>query len=123
MLRSRLLDMVIGDWDRHFGQWDFGTTDTGVGKLYFPIPKDRDQAFFNSNGLLARAVSLSAMPYLQGFKKDYPNLIWFNWEERDFDRFFMNNLDEEKWQSIVKKFQQNMNDSVIADAVRKLPPN
>jgi hypothetical protein len=122
MLRSRLLDMVIGDWDRHFGQWDFGTTDTGVGKLYFPIPKDRDQAFFNSNGLLAKAVSLSAMPYLQGFKKNYPNLIWFNWEERDFDRFFMNNLDKEKWQSIIKEFQQNMNDSVIADAVKKLPP-
>ena len=122
MLQSRLLDMVIGDWDRHFGQWDFGTRDTGVGKLYFPIPKDRDQAFFNSNGLLAKAVSLSAMPYLQGFKKGYPNLIWFNWEERDFDRIFMNNLDQEKWQSIIKEFQQNMNDSVIADAVKKLPP-
>ena len=88
VLRSRLLDMMIGDWDRHFDQWEFGTRDTGVGKLYFPIPKDRDQAFFNSDGLLAKAVSLSAMPYLQGFKKDYPNIIWFNWEERDFDRIF-----------------------------------
>ncbi|MEO8721276.1 MAG: BamA/TamA family outer membrane protein [Ginsengibacter sp.] len=122
VLRSRLLDMVIGDWDRHFGQWDFGTADTGVGKLYFPIPKDRDQAFFNSNGILAKVVSLSAMPYLQGFKKDYPNLIWFNWEERDFDRLFMNNLDQEKWQEIIKQFQHNLTDSVIATAVKKLPP-
>jgi len=122
VLRSRLLDMVIGDWDRHFGQWDFGTRDTGVGKLYFPIPKDRDQAFFNSDGLLAKAVSLSAMPYLQGFKKDYPNLNWFNWEERDFDRLFMNNIDEQKWSDIIKKFQSNLNDSVIAKAVKKFPP-
>lgn len=122
MLRSRLLDMVIGDWDRHFGQWDFGTTDTGVGKLYFPIPKDRDQAFFNSNGLLAKAVSLSAMPYLQGFKRHYPNLIWFNWEERDFDRIFMNSLDQQQWEKIIKQFQQGMNDTVIAHAVKKFPP-
>jgi hypothetical protein len=122
VLRSRLLDMVIGDWDRHFGQWKFGIADTGVGKLYFPVPKDRDQAFFNSNGLLARGVSLAALPYLQGFKKTYPNIKWFNWEERDFDRIFMNNLDAEKWKQIIMQFQQNVNDSVIATAVKRLPP-
>ena len=122
VLRSRLLDMVIGDWDRHFGQWKFGIADTGVGKLYFPVPKDRDQAFFNSNGLLARGVSLAALPYLQGFKKTYPNIKWFNWEERDFDRIFMNNLDAEKWKQIIMQFQQNVNDSVIETAVKRLPP-
>ena len=122
VLRARLLDMVIGDWDRHFGQWKFGTNDTGVGKLYFPIPKDRDQAFFNSNGLLARGISLAALPYLQGFKRDYPNIKWFNWEERDFDRIFMNNLDAKKWQENIEQFQHNVNDSVIALAVKGLPP-
>ncbi|MGN6249282.1 MAG: BamA/TamA family outer membrane protein [Ginsengibacter sp.] len=122
VLRARLFDMVIGDWDRHFGQWDFGKTDTGVGKLYFPIPKDRDQAFFNSDGLLAKAVSLSAIPYLQGFKKNYPNINWFNWEERDFDRFFMNNLDEPTWKNTISDFQKNLSDSVIDTALKRLPP-
>ena len=122
VLRARLLDMIIGDWDRHFGQWDFGTRDTGVGKLYFPIPKDRDQAFFNSNGLLAKAVSLSAMPYLQGFKKNYPNIKWFNWEERDFDRIFMNNLDANAWEKTIKMFQANLSDSLIKKAVKRFPP-
>ncbi len=122
VLRARLLDMTIGDWDRHFDQWKFGTNDTGVGKLYFPVPKDRDQAFFNSNGLLAKGVSLAALPYLQGFKKNYPNIKWFNWEERDFDRIFMNNLDADKWKEIIRTFQQNLNDSLIDSAVKKLPP-
>ena len=122
VLRARLLDMLIGDWDRHFNQWKFGTNDTGVGKLYYPIPKDRDQAFFNSNGLLVRAISLAALPYLQGFKKNYPDIKWFNWEERDFDRIFMNNLDAEKWKRIISQFQQNVNDSVIEEAVKRLPP-
>ncbi|MDQ2720570.1 MAG: metallophosphoesterase [Bacteroidota bacterium] len=122
VLRARLLDMTIGDWDRHFDQWKFGTNDTGTGKLYYPIPKDRDQAFFNSYGLLARAVSIAALPYLQGFKKHYPNIKWFNWEERDFDRIFMNNLDREKWKRIINQFQQDINDSVINNAVKGLPP-
>ena len=122
VLRARLLDMVIGDWDRHFAQWKFGTNDTGVGKLYFPVPKDRDQAFFNSNGLLAKVVSLAALPYLQGFKKKYPSIKWFNWEERDFDRIFMNNLDAERWKNIISTFQNNVNDSVISEAVKRMPP-
>ncbi|MCY7292573.1 MAG: metallophosphoesterase [Ferruginibacter sp.] len=51
VLKARLLDMLIGDFDRHADQWRWGTKDTGKGKVYYPVPKDRDQAFFNSNGL------------------------------------------------------------------------
>jgi hypothetical protein len=122
VLRARLIDMTIGDWDRHFDQWDFATKDTGAGKLYYPLPKDRDQAFFNSEGLLAKGVSLAALPYLQGFKKKYPDIKWFNWEERDFDRIFMNNLDGHKWKRIITQFQQDINDSVVMAAVKSLPP-
>ncbi len=103
VLRARLLDMMIGDWDRHFDQWRFGTTDTGVGKLYFPIPRDRDQAFFYSDGLFIKSVSIAALPYLQGFRKHYPNIKWFNWEERNFDRLFMNNLDEPTWKRYYQR--------------------
>ena len=122
VLRARLLDMVIGDWDRHFDQWKFGARDTGVGKLYFPVPRDRDQAFFNSNGVMVKILSFYALRYLQGFKKKYPDINWFNWEERDFDRIFMNNLDEGKWKKIINQFQHDVTDSVIEQAVRRLPP-
>ncbi len=57
ILRARLLDMMIGDWDRHFDQWRFGILDTGVGKLYYPIPRDRDNAFFYSDGLFVKSLS------------------------------------------------------------------
>ena len=53
-LRARLLDFLIADWDRHFDQWRFGEKDTGKGKLYYPIPRDRDQAFSYSDGLLVK---------------------------------------------------------------------
>jgi hypothetical protein len=122
VLRARLLDIMIGDWDRHFDQWRFGTNDTGVGKLYYPIPRDRDQAFFYSDGFFVKSLSIAALPYLQGFRKKIPNIKWFNWEERDFDRLFMNNLDGNTWKRIIKKFQADETDSVIHDAVKKFPP-
>ncbi|MEO8414515.1 MAG: BamA/TamA family outer membrane protein [Ginsengibacter sp.] len=122
VLRARLLDMMIGDWDRHFDQWRFGTSDTGAGKLYYPIPRDRDQAFFYSDGLFIKSLSIAALPYLQGFRKRFPDIKWFNWEERNFDRLFMNNLDKNAWKRIIAKFQASETDAVIRDAVQELPP-
>ncbi len=45
VLKARLLDMFIMDFDRHEDQWRWNTKDTGTGKLYYPLPRDRDQAF------------------------------------------------------------------------------
>lgn len=122
VLNARLLDIVIGDWDRHADQWKWGTADTGIGKLYYPIPKDRDQAFFNSNGLLVWYMSRNNIPFLKGFKKNIRDIEGFNFEERDFDRFFMNNLDEETWKRITVNFQHQLTDEVIHKSVTKFPP-
>jgi hypothetical protein len=121
-LRSRLLDNVIGDWDRHFDQWKWGTRDTGKGKLYYPVPRDRDQAFFNSEGLLLNYLSTNQLKYLQGFNKGFYSIKWLNWEARDQDRFFMNLLNENDWKSVISTFQQKLTDHVIDSSVKQLPP-
>ncbi len=121
VLTARLLDMLIGDFDRHADQWKWGTSDTGLGKLYYPIPKDRDQAFFNSDGLLLRFLSRKQMPFLQGFKKTIPDINGLNYVARDFDRFFLNNLDEAAWKNITETFQQNITNYAILKAVTKFP--
>ena len=46
VLKARLLDNFVMDFDRHEDQWQWATRDTGKGKLYYPIPRDHDQAFF-----------------------------------------------------------------------------
>lgn len=121
VLTARLLDILIGDWDRHAGQWEWGTTDTGVGKLYFPIPRDRNQAFANPDGFLIDKVSKRLMPFLQGFESKIEHIKKFNYQTRDFDRFFMNHLDEKAWETITKEFQRKMTDTVIENAVKKFP--
>lgn len=121
VLKARMLDMFIGDFDRHADQWRWGTKDTGKGKVYYPVPKDRDQAYFNSNGLLLKYLSNNAMPFLQGFKKEIKNVKGFNYVAKDFDRTFLNQLSKEQWKQISDSFVYKMTDDVIKNAASKYP--
>ena len=121
VLKARLLDMMIGDFDRHFDQWKWIEADTGKGKIYFPEPRDRDQAFFRSNGFLVKAVSWRLMPFLKGFKKQIKDIKYWNMVAKDFDRLFMNNLNAATWKRITKNFVEALPDTIIKQAVHKLP--
>jgi hypothetical protein len=121
VLKARLLDMVIGDFDRHLDQWKWGGIDTGRGRLYYPIPRDRDQAFFNSNGLLMKLASKRFLPFLQGFKRYYPNINWLGYSARDLDRIFLNNLDGLAWQTAITEVQTQLTDTAIAQSVAMMP--
>jgi hypothetical protein len=122
VLRARLLDIVLGDFDRHFDQWKWGTSDTGKGKVYYPIPRDRDQALFRSDGFLLRAISGRAMPFLKGFRKDIPKVNWLGYTARDFDRIFLTDLTANEWKNTIAEVQQKLSDTVIKEAVTHLPP-
>ena len=121
VLKARLLDMLVGDFDRHADQWKWGTQDTGIGKLYIAVPRDRDQAFFNSDGLLLKYLSRQRMRFLQGFKKNITDLNGLNFVARDFDRFFLNGIEENTWKSVTDSFIYKLNDRVIDEAVTKYP--
>lgn len=122
VLKARLLDFVTADFDRHFDQWRWGINDTGKGKTYYPIPRDRDQAFFNSDGAVLKFVSGKAMPFLKGFRYNIPKVKWLGYSARDFDRIFLTDLDRFEWEKTIDEFRKNLNDSVIREAVKKLPP-
>ena len=121
VLRARLLDMVVADFDRHFDQWKWGIVDSGKGKVYYPIARDRDQAFFNSDGMLLKIVSQRRVPFLRGFKPNMPAIDWLNWSARDFDRIFLNKLDRDTWQQTIRYVQEKLTDSVLSTSVHRLP--
>ena len=122
VLRARLLDIVTGDFDRHFDQWRWGTIDTGKGKIYYPIPRDRDQAYFYSDGAILKLLSGRTLPFLKGFRSTIPKVNWLGYTARDFDRLFLTDLDEGEWKKTITDFQQNLSDSVIRSAIKKMPP-
>ncbi|MEO6611514.1 MAG: BamA/TamA family outer membrane protein [Chitinophagaceae bacterium] len=122
VLRARLLDIVTGDFDRNLDQWRWGVSDTGKGKIYYPIPRDRDQAFFYSDGRMLKFISGRALPFLKGFRKDIPKIRWLGYTARDFDRIYLTDLDASEWKETTTYVQRSLNDSVIRAAVKKMPP-
>jgi hypothetical protein len=122
VLSARLLDMLIADWDRHFDQWRWATKDTGQGRTYIPIPRDRDQAFFFSDGLIIKYVARRRIPFLKGLRKNIPKINDLNRVAKDFDRMFMNNIDETAWKKVSTKFTAELTDAKINEAMHKMPP-
>lgn len=122
VLKARLLDMFVMDFDRHEGQWLWATRDTGKGKIYYPIPKDRDQVFFTNQGLLPHiAANPALVPELQGFRAHAKNIKTFNRAARNFDRTFLTELDENTWKLYIDSFLTSMTDDVIEKALHQQP--
>ncbi len=119
VLTARLLDMVIGDYDRHFDQWRWYSVD---GKNFHPIPRDRDEAFFSSDGQLMKQMSGRVMPYLKGFSNKMHDVDWLSYSAKDFDRIFLTQLDKNDWLEALHHFSSALTDSVIKTAVKNLPP-
>ncbi len=122
VLRARLLDMYIMDFDRHEDQWRWFARETKEGKIYSPIPRDRDQAFFTSTGVLPHIISLPWLqPKFQGFRPKARNINTFNYNARYFDRLYLTELEEKDWRQAIDDFIPRMTDSVIADAMQQQP--
>ena len=120
-VKARLFDMMIGDWDRHLDQWKWGSVDSGKQKIYVPIPTDRDQAFFNYDGVLLKtAISAAGQNYLQPFNYTIKNIGIV--ELRMLDRLITNKVTQEQWESIAKSLQQSITDIVIESSIKQMPP-
>jgi hypothetical protein len=122
VLQARLLDMLVADWDRHADQWRWGVIDSAKAKYYYAIPRDRDQAFFMTDGLLPKFIKIFAMKHINGFKNESKGLKNLNFKSWQFDKTFLNELDADIWEKNIKIFQSRLTDEVIEEAVKKMPP-
>jgi hypothetical protein len=120
-LKARLLDLFVGDWDRHRGQWRWATFDKKGPRAWLPIPEDRDQAFADLDGVLPWIASYS-FPQFVRFGGDYPKVMRLHWNARELDRHFTSNLTWTDWEEVVSDLTARLSDDVIDAAVHKLPP-
>lgn len=122
VLKARLLDMFIMDFDRHDDQWRWGRIKTKEGSRYFPIPRDRDQAFFTNRGWIPWLISRSwLLPKFQGFDVKAENINRFNYNARYFDRSFLNRTNRSDWEKLANILVQELSDTVIDRALAAQP--
>ena len=122
-VRARLLDFLIGDFDRHADQWKWGITKVGNKTVYEPVPTDRDQAYSTRDGfLLNLVVRVSGMKYFQEFDHTIDDVRAYATINRVIDRIFSNKLVRSDWEGIAANMQQQLTDKTIETAVKNMPP-
>lgn len=127
LLRARLLDVLVGDWDRHSGQWQWGEIPNPSrpgAKRYVAVPKDRDQVFFRiSDGLLPWLLTRKFLVrHLVTFKRKIYDVKALTGQGRYVDQRGLNALTRRDFAEAARATQARLPDSVLARAVRHLPP-
>jgi len=119
LLKARLVDVFMGDWDRHRKQWRWGKFPSGP--LWEPIPEDRDQAFARYEGLvLSRARGRD--PRFQNLKAEYAGiggLTYNGWEQ---DRRLFAGLSKDAFTETAAALAAALTDAVIEEAAHAMPP-
>ncbi|NTU67398.1 MAG: hypothetical protein HGB02_00810 [Chlorobiaceae bacterium] len=114
-LKARLVDILVGDGDRMPDQWSWaGYGDSGHW-LWVPVPIRHYQAFSRRGG------PVSLMPHLQDFGPKYPDMKGLTRSARELDRRILPRLSRSEWMDTTRELQLALTDSLIAEAVRRMP--
>jgi hypothetical protein len=120
-LTARLMDLLLGDNDRHPDQWAWARLGKHDEAPWEPIPRDRDKVFVSYEGLIL-SIARHAVPSLVEFRGKYsdPTALFANAGE--FDRRLLQSLDNAVWDSVANSLMQRISDPVIDNAIRAMPP-
>ncbi len=121
LLAVRLMDIYLGDWDRHEDQYEWARFDQGGQRLWRAVPRDRDYVFVDYDGLLLDV----ARPFLEKavrYRDDYDGVVYGLIEQGQYlDRRLLGELDRAAWDSVTAALRARITDALIDDAVRQMP--
>lgn len=125
LVRARLLDVLLGDFDRHSDQWRFAEykdEETGISQWQV-IPRDRDQAMIKIDGAILKlgGMTLPAVREVQNFDDKQPWIEDFTFQARLLDRRFLNELTREEWLAAARELQEKLTDAEIESSFEKWP--
>lgn len=123
-LRARLLDLLIGDWDRHEDQWRWTSTRDNKNRTFTAVPRDRDQVFHVMQGVLPSIATQSWLdPVLGNFEGAIPRIKYSLFKTRFLQAYPGGQLNYPDYMRVVNQFVKDENDKVLLDAVKRLPGN
>ncbi|MCY3712740.1 MAG: BamA/TamA family outer membrane protein [Gemmatimonadetes bacterium] len=119
-LKARLIDFLIGDSDRHRGQWRWAQFPAGDCYTWLPVPEDRDKAFIDLDGQFMKLVRRIEPKFVR-FQEEYPNHKGLSRTGWELDRQLLAELEWSAWDEVVATVQSELPDPVIDEAVKRLP--
>jgi hypothetical protein len=122
LIRERLFDMFVNDWNRGEDKWRWEKSAQGNQQVYKPVPTDRDAAYTKYNGKFTKlGFQITNANLIQSFRSDLKNVNSFNFKAKDLDRRLLNEATLSDWQTTATDLQRSLTDKIIEDAARQLP--
>jgi len=119
LVKARLFDLLIGDWDRHAEQWGWILQQEGKKMTAIPMAGDRDNAFFDLDGVIPAILTNKHLnPLVRPYSRDInymPGLVY------PFDVYFLKNTPKEVYITEAKKLQQLLSNEAIHKAFMAWP--
>ncbi|MFD1095448.1 hypothetical protein [Salegentibacter chungangensis] len=119
LVRARLFDLLIGDWDRHAKQWGWVMQKENGGFKAVPLAGDRDNAFFKPGGVIPEIVTnKNIKPLIRPFEKDIdfmPGLVY------PFDIYFLRSVPETVFVEQAKILQTKLTDKKLEESFKVWP--
>jgi hypothetical protein len=119
-LRARILDLLVGDYDRHSGQWRW--VRLADRPQWEVLRQDPDMVFLRSEGVAVGAVR-GRVPRLLTFGPKFPKrLEGLTAAAAEMDRWLLSGLDRAAFEEVARDAQARLTDAVIDDAIGRVPP-
>ena len=125
LLRARLFDAWLGDWDRHAGQWSWAVIPgPGVGIFNFhPLPKDRDMVFYRlDDGAVGWLLGHVVKRPWNTFAPRFTNVRGLLHNGHYLDVRGLNALSRAQFRAAALAMQLLLPDTLLIRALRRLPP-
>jgi hypothetical protein len=120
LLRARILDLFVDNYDRRRGQWRWMRIPGRPS--WVPLPEDPDMVFLRRDGLVNWAMR-QHRPQLLIFSGEFPNsLEGPTLLASEVDRWLLSDVDIELYREVARDLQSAWTDDVIERAVAQLPP-
>ena len=122
--RSRLFDILVGDWDRHEDQWRWAEyeKENEKGNIYKAVPRDRDQVFVKMDGIFPYLADRRwSVRNLENFGHRFEDLKGLTLSGTYLDRRYLTELTLQDWIEIADSLQNSITDAVITKALDRIP--
>ena len=120
-LKSRLFDMLISDWDRHEGQWEWALVERDGEEIFEPIPVDRDNAFYTFDDGVLSHLTLLLNNKFQSFRKDYGKISGLMKQSAKQDVMILADVPLDGFVETAREIQEELTEEVIHEAFMQYP--
>ncbi|MFT4095115.1 MAG: metallophosphoesterase [Niabella sp.] len=121
-LKARMLDVLLGDWDRHEDQWRWFDGKKGKNRYYLSVPRDRDQVFHLTEGVLPKIASKPwILPTYQNFGPEIESYKYSLIKSDFLNAHPATQFTYTEWMQTVNEFTAAVTDEALEKGLQRLP--